>query len=128
MIQFKAIDMRLIDKTYVKLSDSIPVGGYGAFADEYIKKGDTIFECVIASDHIPKDSDILLNYRFWYKDKDGKHIRDCIPLGNICLMNHHDNPNIGVTIIHSRRIFKGIALKDIKKDNELFFDYKSQYI
>tara|TARA_R110001592_G_scaffold336337_1_gene621840 strand:+ start:327 stop:731 length:405 start_codon:yes stop_codon:yes gene_type:complete len=123
----------LVQKGYIKES---PIHGYGIFAKEDIQSGDLIEECVCPVEVIePKytylDNDVYINnidtlqsYRL--APQDGKPYW-IMPLGYFGIYNHSFKPNAGVNIRPESRIVQVTALNDIKKDEEIVWNYGPSY-
>ena len=108
-------------KTQIKFTEEF---GRGIYADQEIKAGQWI-ECaeVLAlndQDTVMINNTALKCYTFKFGDNS-----DCLVLGNGELYNHSDNPNVSYSLIHingrSQMVFR--AVKDIKKNEQLFIDY-----
>lgn len=46
-----------------------------------------------------------------------------MPLGYVCLLSHSDSPNLDWSVNKKKRLVTFTAIKDIKKGEELTFDY-----
>ena len=111
-------------KTEVKKSS---VHGYGVFAKEDIKEGDIIEECHFMS-AIPQAYPVMkrwsiFRYLFHYpRNLQGEEL--AWPFGNGCVYNSSPTPNAdwGTDVIN--RLFVFVAIKDIKKGEEIFTDYE----
>lgn len=112
-------------------SDYIYVGkskifkaGLGVFASHDIKKGEIIERCPIIE--IPKhdssslNENILVTY-FFYFGKDRKRVAIALGFGSI--YNHTYNPNAKFRIRQKDLVIDFVALKHIKKDNEITVNY-----
>ena len=103
---------------YVKKSDT---HGWGVFTSLEINKEDIVEECVIPYQKIPAFSLLLKNYRFIFENK-----YYFIALGFGSIYNHSkENKNINWEINKEQRIMTFIAIKEIKIDEELLFNYVS---
>ena len=123
----------IINKGYIKKST---LHGYGVFAKEDIKAGEVIEQAICPTQVIePKyeyldgqvyieNIDTMSYYRFT-----GPNNMDIwiIPSGNSIMYNHSTDPN--TTWIHAtdERMIIFLAITDIKKDEELLFDYGPRY-
>jgi len=111
------------DKVYIGQSKIINAGR-GVFARRDIKKGELIERCPIIE--VPKHDmsklkeSILVTYFFYFGKKKE---RLALALGFGSLYNHTDKPNSTYKIKPKELILDFIALDDIKKDNEITFDY-----
>lgn len=113
-------------KYYVKLTQDM---GRGVFANSDIKAGETICYCelLVLS---KKDTQTLENltdlkyYTFKYNET-----QDCLVLGDGEIFNHADDENVSYnlkTIVDSmgtRTLMEFKAIKDCKKDEQLFINY-----
>ena len=123
----------LVNRAYIRKSD---IHGYGVFAKEDIKVGELIEEAVCPEQILePKyvyidgkvtigNIDSLSSYRFGSMDDREYWI---IPMGNAMCYNHSKDPNVVWTHSTEDRLLLFTALKDIKKDEELTFDYGPRY-
>lgn len=118
------IDFRASNKIYV--SDSkIAKAGRGVFSNAYIKKGEIIEECPIIE--IPKgdltsiNQSILFTYFFYFGEKKEKAL---LALGFGSLYNHSYSPNARYEINEDDKTLVITAVKNIKKDEEITFNYK----
>ena len=120
----KEIDQKLkVHKgIYVKKSN---IHGWGVFTNLNIKKGEIVEECVVPYDLIPLRSNVLGNYRYVWPSK--KRFNSfCIALGFGSIYNHsREKENIDWNINEKKRIIIFTAIKNIKKGEELLFNYKS---
>ncbi len=112
------------DKIYVGVS-KIPNAGRGVFAVRDIKKGEIIERCptieIPKGDRSNLDESILVTY-FLYFGKNKERI--ALMLGFSSIYNHSDIPNANFKIFPKEEIVEFIAIKNIKKDEEITFDYK----
>jgi SET domain-containing protein len=111
------------DKVYVSKS-KILNAGRGVYAKCDIKKGEIIERCPIieVSKHDTSNlkESILVTYFFYFgKNKE----RIAIALGFGSIYNHTDKPNVIYKIKPKEKVIDFIALTDIKKDEELTFNY-----
>jgi len=111
------------DKIYLGLS-RIPNAGRGVFAIRKIKKNETIEICPTIE--VPKHDvsnireSILITYFFYFgKNKE----RPIIALGFGSIYNHSDKPNAKYKLRPTEKTLDFIALKDIKKDEEITVNY-----
>ena len=110
-------------KIYVSKS-GISDAGRGVFARRNIKKDEIIESCPIIE--VPKHDmsnlkeNVLVTYFFYFgKNKE----RLAIALGFGSIYNHSDKPNAAFKIKSREKIIAFAALGDIKKDEEITFDY-----
>jgi SET domain-containing protein len=115
--------LKINEGIYVKQSDT---HGWGVFTNLDIKKGEIIEECVIAYNLIPLHSNVLLDYRYvWPSIKNYNSY--CIALGFGSIYNHsNENNNIDWEINEEKRMMTFTAIKDIKINEELMFNYQSE--
>lgn len=108
-------------KTYIKASD-IKNGGRGVFADEKIKPGEVIEVAPILilefSEFENSAWNLLFEYYFWLDDY------VVLALGYGSLYNHSSDPNCAYEISKEDKTITFTALKEIKRDEEILFDYK----
>jgi uncharacterized protein len=109
---------------YVSKS-KITGGGRGVFASTEIKKGETIEICPIIelpSQELSRlDESILLNYVYFFgKDKQ----RILLALGFGSIYNHSYTPNGKYKINSKENTIQFIAIKNIKKGDEITVSYK----
>ncbi|MDP1706736.1 MAG: SET domain-containing protein [bacterium] len=96
--------------------------GRGVFAGEQIKKGEEIESCPVLilpisqEKHLEK-TELKYYYFEWAKDK------DAIALGYGSLYNHSYKPNAEFLISKKDQMIVIKALTNIKKGEEIFFDY-----
>jgi SET domain-containing protein len=111
------------DKIYVSKS-RILNAGRGVYARCDIKKGEIIERCPIIeiSKHDTSNlkESMLVTYFFYFgKNKE----RVAIALGFGSIYNHTDKPNTTYKIKSREKVIDFIALTDIKKNEELTFNY-----
>ena len=111
------------DKIYIAQS-KIAKAGRGVFARVSIKKGELIESCPIIE--IPKNDvsnlkeSILVTYFFYFgKNKD----QLTIALGFGSIYNHAYRSNAIYKLKPKDRVMDFVALKEIKKDEEITVDY-----
>lgn len=113
------------DKIYVKDS-KIPTGGRGVFARRDIRKGEHIEKCPYIDipsyeiEHITQS--FLVTYIFFYGEDKSRLL---LVLGFGSIYNHSHHPNARYQIREDESVIDFIATLDIKKDEEITFDYKS---
>lgn len=111
------------DKIYISQS-KMPKAERGVFARVDIKKGETIERCPIIEvsrhDTANLNESVLVTYFLYFgRNKD----RLAIMLGFGSLYNHSYNPNARFKIEAKDKLIDFIALKNIKKDEEITFNY-----
>lgn len=111
------------DKIYINKS-KIPNADRGVFAKHDIKKGEIIERCPIIE--VPKNDtsnlkeSVLVTY-FFYFGKNKERIVMALGFGSI--YNHSYKPNVIYKIKPREKVIDFIALEDIKKNNEITFNY-----
>lgn len=113
------------EKVYVNKS-KIPHSGRGVFANQDIKKGEIIEKSPIIvipkSDMSNLNESILTTYFFYFgKNKE----KLAVVLGFGSLYNHSYKPNMTYEIKEKEKVVNFIAIKDIRRNEEITFDYKS---
>ena len=111
------------DRVYIGKSKIINAGR-GVFAREDIKKNEIIERCPIIEvskyDTSNLKESFLVTYFFYFgKNKE----RLVIVLGFGSIYNHSYKPNAKFKMKHKEKIVDFIALSDIKKDDEITFNY-----
>jgi SET domain-containing protein len=111
------------DKIYIKKSN-IPNAGRGVFARRGIKKGEIIEKCPVIE--VPKHdmanlSESFLVTYFFYFGKNKQRLAVALGFGSI--YNHTKKPNARYEIKPREKAINFIALKDIKKDDEVTINY-----
>ena len=108
-------------KVYIKNS-SIPDGGRGVFADDKIKAGEVIEAAPILvlefNEFIDSNWNLLFEYYFWLDD----YVVWALGYGS--LYNHSSDPNCKYEISKEDKTITFTALREIKRDEEILFDYK----
>lgn len=111
------------DKVYIKQS-KILNAGRGVYAVSDIKKGQLIEKCPVieVSKHDSSNltGSILVTYFYYFGNK---LERSAIALGFGSIYNHTRTPNAVYKIKHKEKTIDFIALKDIKKDDEITVNY-----
>ncbi|MEK7168548.1 MAG: SET domain-containing protein-lysine N-methyltransferase [Patescibacteria group bacterium] len=111
------------NKIYIKRS-KILNAGRGVYALSNIKKGEVIERCPIIE--VPKhdmanlNESILVTYFFYFGKKKQRLL---IALGFGSIYNHSHKPNAIYEIKLTENTINFIALNDIKKDEEITFNY-----
>lgn len=112
------------DKIYIS-SSKIKGGGRGVFANRNIKKGELIEKCPIIdvpqSDTSNLKESILVTY-FLYHGKNIKHLAVLLGYGSI--YNHSPDPNATFKIKEKDLAVEFTAIKSIKKNDEITFNYR----
>lgn len=99
-------------KIEIKLSSG---KGMGVFAIQKILQGEIIETCLLLA--IPKNKDLLTDYRFLYpKNTLTEYV---IPLGYGCIYNHSNFPNADWLDHPEYRAFNFVAIKDIEIGEEI---------
>lgn len=108
-------------KVYLSKS-KIPEAKRGVFAAVDIKKGEVIEVAPILvlefTDLIETKWNLLFEYYFWMDDY------VALALGFASLYNHSKDPNCKYEINRKKKTITFTAVKDIKKDCEICFNYK----
>ena len=111
------------DKVYVSKS-GILNADRGVYARRDIKKGEIIERCPIIegpkNDTSNLKESVLVTY-FFYFGKNKEQV--AIALGFGSMYNHSDKPNTTYKIKRKDKIIDFIALDDIKKNDEITFNY-----
>jgi SET domain-containing protein len=102
-------------KTKIKID---PIKGRGVWAQENIKRGETIEVCHILVFDFDEVGPSLEGYVFNF---DKVHV--ALALGNGSLYNHRNTPNAAAHMDHSERLLYFEARKLIKKGEEITIDY-----
>nr|MBI5455972.1 SET domain-containing protein-lysine N-methyltransferase [Candidatus Levybacteria bacterium] len=111
------------DKVYVNQS-KIPNSGRGVFTICDIKKNEIIEKCPVIE--VPKhdmanlNESFLVTYFFYFGKKKE---RLAVALGFGSIYNHTHKPNAKYQIKPDENCINFIALKDIKKDEEITINY-----
>ena len=111
------------NKVFVSKS-KIKNAGRGVFAAQKIKKGEVIEVCpliiVPKSDMSNLRESILVTYFFYFgKNKE----RLAVAFGSGSIYNHSYTPNATYQIRVKKKTIDFIAIKDIKKNEEITFNY-----
>ena len=100
------------------------VSGKGVFASKDIKKGEIIEVAPILvlefTDFINTRWNLLFEYYFWMDDY------VALALGFASLYNHSKQPNCEYELNREAKTITFIAIKEIKKDSEIYFNYKGK--
>ena len=111
------------NKVYVSKSN-IKNAGRGVFAAQKIKKGEAIEVCpliiVPKSDMSNLRESILVTYFFYFGKKKE---RLAVALGFGSIYNHSYTPNATYKIKVKKKTIDFTAIKDIKKNEEITFNY-----
>ncbi len=97
------------------------VSGRGVFAAENIRSGEIIEIAPILvldfKDFVDTKWNLLFEYYFWMDDY------VVLALGYGSLYNHSKNPNVKYEINKKEQVITFTAIKKIKKNQEILFDY-----
>ena len=111
------------DKVYLSKS-RIPNAGRGVYASRDIKKNELIEKCPIievpSHDGSNLNESILVTYFYFFGKK---RERILIALGFGSIYNHAYKPNAVYKIKHKEMTIDFVALRDIKKDDEVTVNY-----
>ncbi len=116
-------------KIYIGNSSVVPSNrksqfrpGRGVFAAEEIKKGEVVEEAPILilrfEDFVETRWNLLFEYYFWMD----KYV--VLALGYGGIYNHSSAPNCTYKILKLDKIIRFTALRDIKKGEEICFNYR----
>ena len=111
----------------IKKKSLIKNAGNGLFAGKDYKKGDLIEINNFIILKIDNVKGLLLNYMFNHPNDENYYI---VNLGNICLINH-SKKNVNVDPYNfdlEKKEQKCFATRDIKKGEELLYNYGKLYI
>ena len=118
---------KLVSSGKVYISESrILNAGRGVFAKCDIKKNEIIERCPIIE--VPKhdtsnlNESILVTY-FFYFGRSKEQLAIALGFGSI--YNHTDKPNATFKIKQREEVIDFVALTDIKKDDEITFNYRN---
>ena len=113
--------LKLASKVYVSNSHILN-SGKGVFASKNIKKREIIEVAPVLilefTDLIETKWNLLFEYYFWMDDF------VALALGYGSLYNHSKDPNCSYEISRVDKAITFTAIKDIKKDEEIYFNYK----
>lgn len=98
------------------------IRGQGVFAEEDIKKGSTI-EIVPLLLMSMKEFDLIKKTKLYYYFFEYTDNHFAIALGYGSLYNHSFNPNARYLYSYKNKQLIIKAVKDIKKEDEIFFNY-----
>jgi len=99
--------------------------GRGVFASQTYLPGDTI-EVAEIIPFTPHDTETILNTKLRLYTYKYNNIMDCIVLGNGCLYNHNEKPNVSYVIEQNstgRPVMVFKALNHIRTYDQLFVSY-----
>lgn len=117
--------MLINNKIYSKESD---VHGYGVFAKEDINKGEIIEECpviIIRSSNYYNLQRELKEYVFSWKENGNQ--TPAVIMGYGGVYNHSDKCSAHFYCDNEKRVMVYRAIKNIKKDEEIFLNYGDEY-
>ncbi len=104
--------------------DQSRVHGRGVFATGRIERGSVVDRGFVLSfrDNESEKSSIIDRYAF---DYDGS--KRCLVLGIASLCNHNSDPNVEVEIDDEKGTYRLLAVRAIRRGEELFVDYGLEY-
>ncbi|MGD1003077.1 MAG: SET domain-containing protein [Minisyncoccia bacterium] len=117
--------MQIFPSFKIYCTDSkIENGGRGVFANEDIAKGEIIERCPVVvvkeeETSLLRKSELINYYFIWGEDK--KAVAICLGFGS--LYNHSYEPNATYEKLIDDDMIKFIAIKDIKKNEEITVNY-----
>lgn len=117
--------MQLFPSLKIYCSDSkIENGGRGIFANEDISEGESIELCPVVvvgekEASLLRQSELINYYFIWGEDK--KAVAICLGFGS--LYNHSYEPNATYEKSMAESLIKFIAIKNIKKNEEITINY-----
>lgn len=114
------------EKIYINKS-KILNAGRGVYAGQNIKKGEIIETCPfidIPEYDLANLNQSILNTYFFFHGKQKEKLFIALGFGSI--YNHTHNPNAKYKIKSSESNIEFIALKDIKKDEEITINYNQE--
>lgn len=121
--------MKLFVNNKIEVRDS-NLSGRGVFANKDIKAGEILEEChhVILENKFATQDLMLQTYIFsWPKGSFGRQNSSSVVLGMGSIFNHSDNNNADWVTDEIRNLYSFYAIKDIKKDEEIFTNYGRLY-
>jgi len=121
--------LKLFVNKKIEVRDS-NLAGRGVFANEDIKSGEILEEChhVILENTFKLQDPMLQTYIFsWPKGSFGGKNASSVVLGMGSIFNHSDNNNADWVTDEIRNLYSFYAIKDIKKDEEIFTNYGKLY-
>lgn len=100
------------------------VHGRGVFATSDLSRWDVLCECpvILVSNRDSSNSGSLGAYYFEWST-----INHALILGPISLVNHSGTPNAAIYTNHRNKTAQMLALRKIKKDDEILIDYGKNY-
>jgi SET domain-containing protein len=99
-----------------------PIHGLGVFAAQDISAGEIVEKSPLLKLEINDKDPLFADYRFWW-EKDGKRLFYVVALGYGSLYNHSNQPMAYFINNHEDFTIDFIAIRDIKKGEEIFIDY-----
>jgi len=121
--------LKLFVSNKIEVRDS-SLSGRGVFANKDIKAGEILEEChhVILENTFKTQDPMLQTYIFsWPKGSHGGKNSSSVVLGMGSIFNHSDNNNADWVTDEIRNLYSFYAIKDIKKDEEIFTNYGIMY-
>jgi SET domain-containing protein len=121
--------LKLFVNEKIEVRDS-NLSGRGVFANEDIRSGEILEEChhVILDNKFKFQDPMLQTYIFsWPKGSFGGNNASSVVLGMGSIFNHSDDNNADWVTDEIRNLYSFYAIKDIKKDEEIFTNYGKLY-
>jgi uncharacterized protein len=101
---------------------NIPDSGYGVFANKDYKKDD-----IVEINRFLEFSDNRTGLEDYVFKSHLDNTKNIIVLGNGSIFNHHDNNNVNYYFMDGKGFFMYKANKDIKKGEEMYINYGSNW-
>ena len=107
----------------VKVKTS-PIHGRGVFALVDMAKGSIVDRghLLVLPEHEPEEGSLIGQYVFEFSSR-----RNCVLLGLVSLCNHDEQPNVEVEIDTETLTYRLIAVRPLRRGEELLVDYGSDY-
>lgn len=113
--------MAAVGRVKVKTS---PIHGRGVFALINMAKGAIVDHghLLVLPENEPEDGSLIGQYVFEFSSR-----RNCVLLGLVSLCNHDEQPNVEVEIDTENLTYRLIAVRSLRRGEELLVDYGSEY-
>ena len=119
--------MKLLPTSKIYSDNSkITNAGLGVFASEEIQEGEVIEQCpiiLISENQVPdlRKTELHNYYFMWGNDEKNHKAAICLGFGS--LYNHSYSPNATYRKLIEQGLIEFVAIKDIKKDEEITTNY-----